>query len=240
MSFLSLIPLPWRIGILSGALLLGVWWVYRSGKEAGKEAQKQESTQETKAQIEEFRKNAEAEYQRLTTLNQEAVAQAQQLNREAQAREAKLLNSLQSLSRERSDNLQALQRVPDSGLHQAVVSTLGIRHVSDTASCYTPAEERKILEAVTDYPPCQKQTQLQSEQIAEIRTQVASLRDEVKAVEQQAQAEKQLRQRYAEFYTTAYNLLRQKKRSGKCLWMFKCGKEPVLSIPKPDLIAAPI
>ena len=240
MSFLSLIPLPWRIGILSGALLLGVWWVYRSGKEAGKEAQKQESTQETKAQIEEFRKAAEAEYQRISTASEAAIREAQVARQASEGRERALVSTLSTLAQQRSDAIRQVQAVPDNQLRSAIVERLALRPVGVEVACYTPSEERKILEAVTDYPPCQKQTQLQSEQIAEIRTQVASLRDEVKAVEQQAQAEKQLRQRYAEFYTTAYNLLRQKKRSGKCLFLWKCGKEPVLSIPKPDLIAAPI
>lgn len=231
-----ILPFPriYLYGGLALALALGAWWLYRSGKEAGKEAQKQESTQETKAQVEEFRKAAEEEYRRIATASEQAIAAAQERTRMSEARESNLVKTLASLSQSRAQSAERVNSLPDTALHSAIVSALGVRDATESPSCFTFREERKILETLTDYPACQKQTQLQTEQIAEIRTQVASLRDEVKAVEQQAQAEKQLRTRYAEFYATAYNLLRQKKRSGKCLFLWKCGKEPTLNIPAPD------
>lgn len=219
-------------------MLVGAWWLYRSGKEAGKEAQKQESTQETKQQIEEFRKAADAEFERLSAevAREREEARAQRLASER--RDSVLVQTIGSLANQRQSSLTAVGAIPDADLHARVVQSLALRSPSETSvSCFTPREERKILETLTDYPACQKQTQLQTEQIAEIRTQVASLRDEVKAVEQQAQAERQLRQRYAEFYATAYNLLRQKKRSWKCLGLWRCGKEPTLPVPSPDTLS---
>lgn len=236
-----ILPFPrlYLFGGLAVAVLLAGWWVYRSGKEAGKDEQKQESVAETKQQIETLRRNAEAEFQKVSTEAQQAIASARESLRVAESRERGLALALNTLSQSRSESLQSVRQVEDGKLHGAIVQSLALRSPSENTSCFTPSEERKILETLVDYPACQQQTQLQTEQIAEIRNQVTALRGEVKAVEQQAQAEKQLRTRYAEFYTTAYNLLRQKKRSPKCLWLFRCGKEPVLSVPAPENILQP-
>ena len=237
-----ILPFP-KLYLYAGmavAVAGGAWWIYSRGKDAGKEQQKEESLTETKRTLEELRKNAEAEYQKVSTEALQAIEDAQKRIRDSERRESNLVATLSNLAQTRIQTQQQVASVPDNKLHDAVIQKLGIRTESEnnTQSCFTPSEERAILTAVTDYPPCQKQTQLQSEQIAEVKQQVESLRAEVAGVSKQAEAERQLRINYGNFYTQLWNATRSKKRGLKCLGLWRCSMPKALPFPSPESLLA--
>lgn len=235
-----MIPIPPKLMLYGGialAVLIGVGVVYQKGKSAGAEQQKSEMVADAKVQMEEVRKAAEAEFQRITTASEAAIQEARASRQASERRESVLVSTLAGLSQQRQAASQQVSKLTDSNLHGAIVENLGIRSPQDTSPNYLPLEERKILETLTDYPLLKQQNQAIQAQVTEIRDQVSSLRQELGAVSAQAQAEKTLRLSYAQVYQQAYNLLRQKKRSARCFYIWRCGKEPLLSIPSPEKLA---
>ena len=232
-----ILPFP-KLYLYAGialAILLAVGIIYKRGVDSGKAAQKEEMVADAKVQMEEVRKAAEAEFQRISTASEQAIQQAQAARQISERRESALLQSLAVLSQQRQSSQQAIAQIADSGLRSAIVTTLGIRGLNDSPQSYfIPLEERKILETLTDYKSLQQMSTVQSQQLQEVKEQMETFRTELKGVQDKLEAESRLRATYGQLYGQAYNLLRQKKRSARCLWLFRCSKEPLLSIPSPE------
>lgn len=234
-----ILPFP-KLYLYAGigiAVLIAVGVIYKRGVDSGKAAQKEEMVADAKVQMEEVRKAAEAEFQRISTASEAAIQEARLSRQASENREKVLVSSLANLAQQRTQIQQSVSQVPDSALRDSIVRNLGIRTESDNTTYYLPSEERRILEILTDYPLARKETAALSQQVLEVKAGLQALKDELAATAKQAEAERALRQTYSQVYTQAFNLLRQKKRSPKCLFLWKCGKEPLLSLPSPDSLA---
>lgn len=232
-----ILPFP-KLYLYYGALALGLafvgWRVYETGKQAGEASAKTEAVDEAKRQTKEILDAAEARWAEQIKASEQEVAEAQKARLASERRESFLAQSLASLSQQRQTVQRDVSSVPDTALHGAIVSQLGIRKETELTACFTPSEERAILQAVTDQPLCQKTVESLQEQVTAIREQVASLNQEVVATAKQVEAERQLRIRYAESYTTLYNSVPTKRRGAKCIWLWSCAKSSPLKVPSPE------
>lgn len=234
-----ILPFP-KLYLYAGialAILLAVGIIYKRGVDSGKAAQKEEMVADAKTELEAERAKAEERFRELRAEVKEEREAARVERQEARTTLNRLVTANAELASKRQSDLQEVAKIAPSDRRAAIIGKIGERQAQDGPACYTPSEELVILNALTDLPNCKKSEANLSQQILSKSADIQALERDLRAVEKDVAAEKKLREDFSGFYVRAYNLLRQKKRSPKCLWLFRCGREPLLNLPSPDTLA---
>lgn len=217
--------------LLTGAFFGVLRWYGNHVRERERAKLADENTQK----IEEMRSADRAKVQEV--LN-EATAKQEAAERRMQAsldRESILVRSLASIQQQRQSTASTVEKVRDSDLRPFNIQQLGVRAVGDNNPCYTPAEERAIAVAITQYPLCQKQVETQTAQIAEIKEGVAALKDKTAALETKLESLAGYTDRLEGYYRVVWEALPRKGRKAwpPWCWAFKCSKKVNLAAPDP-------
>ena len=240
-SVIGLLTSKWGLRISAGVLVLTALFFWgRAQKNAGKEEGKQEAAQETKESLEQMRQADRAQTQQQLEGLRELIDQYKEAFNESQQRQAQLAQANALLSQQRQTVQEGVTKLPDSELHSYIVQQLGLRPVGDRAQGYSFAEERELAKCVSDRPLCIQQVEKQRQQIAELQEGQRAQGQEIKAQQQRFDLLGAYTDRLQGYYVTLYNLYPKKKRSAKCLWLFRCGKEKPLPTPEPITLTNPV
>ena len=186
---------------------------------------------------EQLEKIREVDRAKTEEILQAAQAKQEAAERRVQAsldREARLVQSLSAIQSSRVEAVRAVQQIADTELHTYNVKALGLRGPdAPFSACYIPSEERRIAEALTQYPLCQKQVETQAAQIAEIKNQVQDLKTISAALETKFDSLQGYTTRLEGYYVTVYNLIPRKRRAWKCLGLWNCGRAKPIPTPAP-------
>ena len=238
---LPLLTSKWGLRISAGVLVLTALFFWgRAQKNAGKEEGKQEAAQETKESLEQMRQADRAQTQQQLEGLRELIDQYKEAFNESQQRQAQLAQANALLSQQRQTVAEGVTKLPDSELHSYIVQQLGLRPVGDRAQGYSFAEERELAKCVSDRPLCIQQVEKQRQQIAELQEGQRTQGEQLKAQQQRFDVLVGYTDRVEGYYTTLWNLFPKKKRSAKCLWLFRCGKEKPLPTPEPITLTNPV
>jgi len=221
-------------GLIGAALLaLIVWQIYHKGVEAGKDEQKKDSDASWSKELEQARAADRKGTEELLGHWQGLYDEAKRRDQAHEATIDRLQTNFLSLQQQRAQVVQEVAKIPDAGLHDYVVTQLGLRPAGVSVPCYLPAEERKLAGIVADNPICQEQVKMLGAQVEEQRKQIVDIRTQVDATEQKFDALTGYTTRLEGHYTTLYNAFPRKTRGWGCLRLWKCGKEKPLPTPDP-------
>lgn len=223
------------IGLALAAILGGL---YLKGVRVGVAKGEQKVSQQVTDATEQSRAVAKE------TTKQE-IAQANQQISAAQAdfsghlrQDAAMASALTQTNAQLEALRAEVKSLKDGDLHAYNVQKIGLRKDGEANSCYTGAEERAISDAVVAAPLLnQKVSQIEAD-MQEVRGQVGAAKAEIAGLNQKVTALATYTNELEKDYTTLYNLNPPKRRSPKCLWLWKCGKKR-LPVPDPkELLAA--
>lgn len=236
---LPLLTSKWGIRIGAGVLVLVALFAWgqmkkREGKEEGKQEQQQESATELHALREQDRLQTEKQVEQLQAMIESYKAAYER----STAREGALAAAVSTLASQRQSVVESVNRMPDSAIHGYIVQQLNLRPQGDTTAGYLPAEERELARCVADRPLCQEQVKKQEAQIAELREGQRAQQQQIDAQGQKYSVLEAGYNRLQGYYTTLANLYPRKKRSGKCIWLWKCGEQK-LPTPEPLTLVSP-
>lgn len=228
---------PWtrRIGAVA-AIGIALWWYGARQRAQGRAEGQQQAGAEWSQELEKARAadraETEKQLQRWESVYQEAQARAaaaESLGRE-------LARAVASIQQQRTQAVHTVSALPDSGLRPYIIQTLGLRAVGDDTPGFIPSEERAIAKCVADQPLCAKQVETQREQIAKLEEGQAAQQDQIAALNQKYDALADYSTRLEATYTAIWNAWPRKRRSPKCLWIWKCGKGPKIPTPDPETL----
>jgi hypothetical protein len=231
-----ILPFP-KLYLYAGAVLavlLAVGIVYKRGVDSGKGQQKVESDASWSKAAEEQRQRDEAIHDGLVAKADSAKDKALEVALGALQRAEANARTLESLAKQRNESNQAVSRIEDSALHQYIVDSLKLRAPDDRTLSFTFREERELARIVTDYPLAQKTVETLGQQATELKNQSSALREAVAASERRVEAEVQYNAKLLGYYSQLYNAFPRRKRSWKCMGLWRCGSEKKLSFPLPQ------
>jgi hypothetical protein len=235
----ALLTSKWGLRIVGVVLILvalaGVYWyIYHKGKDAGKEEQKQESAMDINQAKELARANADKEIA-------SAKADAAQYKEKAAAANLRA-EQFASQARVYENRLvEAGNRVSatsDAKLHDLITDTLGIRQKTDMSSGYYPAEERETANRVVKYPELAGQVGSLKDQVTQLQAGQTNQQGQLDSLNRIIVAKDKQLTAYDLAYVQLWNLHPPKKRSGVCLWAWKCKALKLKSIPELEQIRA--
>mgnify|MGYP001583013550 FL=1 len=223
----------WVGGIAIVSLLAGglIWLKVHDAK-----VREEERAKQADAFTQEIEKLREVDRAKTDEILQAAQAKQEAAERRVEAsmvREASLLRTLSAIGQQRAATTTETVRLSDSERRPYIIRSLGLRQANDTTPCYTAAEEKAIVEAVSQFPLCQKQVEATNAQVLEIKQQVQALTDKSAALEQKFDVLSGYTTRLESYYVQVYNALPRKRRGWKCLGLWACGKAKPLPVPAP-------
>lgn len=215
-------------------------------------AQKLKEVQETAEQVEKARQASEADMKaqlaaeadkRIEAEGRELAAQQQawqmaELARQFGAQAAALAGRQAEIRRE----IAALQTPQE--LEVRIKRDLGLRHPDDlNRPGFLKDELAAMAQAVSEYPVAMQRLDELEKKVGALDRQLAAQGEELQAVRDQLASERRsraaLEQGYTELkghYVTLYNSIGVRKRSPRCLWLWKCADNK-LPTPKPEDLA---
>lgn len=235
---------------LIGALAIGLvgWRVYSAGKEAGKREQGQKVVESDMREVGAATERLDAE---LRGLRERALAaEGREQEARAQARRfaglaERLGEQVENLSRERESARREVDALPEEQLHGRITQGLGLRRADDAYPGFYAPELRALALCVGELPLCQRQTAKLSEQVGILEQRVSAVEQEAAAIREQLEATKGMVRAWEGYtkgvvlpsYQRAVDAIGLRKRSPKCLWLWKCADKK-LPVPRPEELAA--
>lgn len=175
------------------------------------------------------------EQERLAAADRERLLQEALRRRDAQIDR---LLARQSQERARVDALREEELQPE------IVMRLGLRRPEDSNPNFYAHELKALAQCVNQYPLCQERLAERDSQVQELRQQMHEVKTQVSAIAGKLEQEERKTQAYQTYslqllghYREAVNAIGLKKRSGKCLFLWKCG-ERKLPVPRPEELQA--
>jgi hypothetical protein len=234
-----------QVVILAALVLGGVFFFAKSlGKDEGKREVREgnvdrdvEDWKLEKAQLLNRLDAAIQTTEQAGQMIQEATFREAQAN--ARARETDI--RLSNLERSRAQAAARVARVSDDNLEIEIKRTLGLRHENALAvPGYSKTEQRVILNVVTDYPIILKKNEEFKGKVDALGEQVGAMNDRIDAMETRQRGTEEQRDLWKSYgarmdvhYRDAVNAVGRRKRSSKCLWLWKC-TDKTLTIPTPE------
>lgn len=214
MGFLS----GWRLWAALGILLLlvAVGWKILDWRA---KAQKLDEVRQDAQKIEEQHKADEARM--LMDLAAERT-RTQQFSDLAQA----LGLQLATARAVRQQTREEVAALPPDQLERRIQSDLKVRRPEDSTAAFYPEELREIAHAVSEYPLALAELKKMDERLAAVEHKCGSQQKQIEILEQGYTTLKG-------HYVTLYNSIGVKKRTPKCLWLWKCGTR-TLPTPAPE------
>lgn len=211
--------------ILEVAMVLGlVFCAYKWAEHRGRDAQAEQDKQATSVQLEADRKEASALNSQLVQQANEKATAAQSDAEQAREQFATLAAEIAALTTRSQQGQQQVLRLADSELHGDIVGKLALRPANDPAPGYTPQEERKIDEAVTQYPIAVQQAQALSGEVDQRAKEAQANLDLANAREQAFEADESYIASLSKYWAELFNQHAPHKRAGKCLYLWGCGR----------------
>ncbi len=196
------------------------------GKEQGKEEQKQSDQKEIEQQRQVAKAEAEAKVAEANAKAAEAEGRAVRAQADAELYAARA----QALAGQLVSRRAQVAALPPDQLHAAALAEVRQHPLAGE----NPDPERAIVERVFAAPILAAQNRELAGQIGELGKQVAALGDQVGALEERDRARVEYERRLEEAYVRLYNLHPPRKRSPKCLYLWKCADN---KLPVPGLAA---
>ena len=234
-----------QIVILVTLVLGGVWFVAKGiGKDEGKrevrEKQIDTDVEDWKVEKAELMTRLDAAIQtteQAGQMIQEATFREAQAN--ARARETDI--RLSNLERSRVVAAATVARVTDNNLEREIIRILGLRHPDAVGVAgLVPTEQRTILSVLTDYPILKEENGEMKQKVSALGEQVGAMNDRIDAMEIRQGATEEQRDLWKAYggrmdthYRDAVNAIGRRKRSAKCLYLWKC-TDKTLTIPTPE------
>lgn len=241
----------WRLYAAIGAgvvLLVLVWKVYGWKRDAERLADARAAAE----QVEMQRKASEAQMQHELTAEKEIRLEAEQREAQARAQAREFASLAQHLGQQAAQLATRQQQVQTeinalstpAEFELRIKQDLALRRPEDMARPGFVVDELKLIaQAVADRPIILERLEKVEGRTVALAGQVDAQKGELKAVQEQLASEKRARasleRGYGEltgYYVTLYNSIGVKKRSGKCLYLWKCG-EKKLPTPAPAELA---
>jgi hypothetical protein len=139
------------------------------------------------------------------------------------------LASLEAKQREAASQVASLS---DSSLRGYIETKLG-------GSLDDPTVLRKDAQIITDYPIIQEQLAAEKAIASNQAQQIQALNEDRHALSQQVDSYQTFTLQLLQHYKVLYDAAQGKRRSPKCLWVWKCGAPKKLSIPSPAELKIP-
>lgn len=220
-----------QYGLAAVVIGLLIFGIVRHFINVGKEQGRQEIQQTAKEQIEQARS---AERSQAVKDIAKADGEAQAAKAKADAFEAaagQFAELNRTLISQRVAISNKINATPDSQLHSAVTTELGLRPVNDLTAGYYPTEERALYSCVLNKPICEQSNKTQAKEIENHTAAIAELQTTIAALNVKFDAQTAYTIELERHYTELYNLFPKKYRSAKCIWL--CSKKVVLPVPDP-------
>lgn len=171
-----------------------------------------------------------------------AIAQASSVRQvEAEGRARETDARIRNLERSRTKAAEQVSRVTDEDLEDQIKRTLGMRN-EDTMAVpgLFLTEQRTILSVLVDYPIVKDENAELTDKVAALGEQIGAMDDRIGAMETMHRAveeQRDLWQRYGDrmdiHYRDAVNAIGRRKRSAKCLYLWKCTDKKI-GVPTPE------
>jgi hypothetical protein len=212
-----------EIIIIVGLVFSAYKWAEHRGREAQKQADDQQQTQ----QIEQSRHEAQTAKDQLVNQANGQAAAADARAKAAEDREAALAVNLATIHGMQQAGNDHVRGLSDSQLHGDVVAQLKLRSPGDTTICYTATEERAIDDAVMQWPLCRQQSQALGQQVTAAQQDTAAARDKATALQKVIDADEAYELILRADYKKLFDQHPPRYRGSACLWLWKCGKKQV-------------
>lgn len=224
----GLLASKWGKYVLELVVVLGlVFGAYKWAESHGKSVQKETDDQHQAQEIETNRKVASDAKDQLVSQATAAASAADARSQQAQAQFAQLAAVVSSLNAKAKAGKDQVDGLKDSDLHGDIVSKLGVRPPGDTTVGYVPAEERAIDDAVTQYPIAKQENAALSGQVDAKTAEAKANRDVADANAKAIAADEGYIGILQKSYQDIYNQHPPRYRSGKCLFLWNCGRKEV-------------
>jgi hypothetical protein len=217
------------LGVIVIAMLLAVRKHYI---DVGKDAGREETKQDEKQSIEQARS---AEHSQAVAAIAQKDAEAREARARADAAEsmaAQFVELNRTLISQRAAVAGKVNATPDSELHAANTTALGIRQAGDATPGYYPTEERSVLSCLLDRPIIEKQTKALQSAVDENSNAIKELKNQVQAQQGKYDALAGYTTHLETYYTQIANLWPKKTRGKKCAFLWACSKN-LLPVPDP-------
>ena len=237
MSFLSLIPLPWRIGgglFLLAALLTWGWQIKKGWEERAVDRERANTVIEREPVIAEQEKADRKEIE--ASREREAALIA------ALGKVTDTLNAVQAEKRQiaaqRIQEQSRISALPDSAIVPEIRAVLAVTPL-DTSANLNPTELREARKRLSDLATLTKDQQATAREVQTLGEKISNL--ESRLTETQGRERRALERgdRLLGAYREAFDAVPKRKRKWYCVWL--CSTEKKLGIPTPEeLLVNPI
>lgn len=218
------------IGILIILALTAIGWkIYSAGQHSGEAKQKDVQKLDINAARVEDHSQTDSKLQQ----NSQEGAGYKEAVRASNVRADGWQKVAEGLLEDRKRAAVASASMSDPELHPANARLLG---EPEGQSCYSPRGERRINEALTQFPVCEKQVETANKEHGEREAAMLSMAKALGAAEERAKMLEELRKRDDQRFRDVFNLDAPRVRAGKCVWIWKCGRSKA----KPDAVALPV
>ena len=221
LSLLGLLKSRWTwyglgaVVLIVGALGLRHHYI-ALGKDQGREEQKQSDQQA----IEEERQVAKAEAQQKVAEANAKAAEADGRATRAEADAQLYAARAQALAGQLVNSRVQVASIPQTQLHATALTEVQQRPLPNQS----PDPERAIVERVFAAPILAAQNRELAGQIGKLSEDVAALKDKIAALDERDRARVEYEARLEEAYVRLYNLHPPRKRSVKCLYLWRCAE----------------
>lgn len=251
---LPLISLTWLKGnwkmlaIVGGLVFLVIaGWVILGWRA---DAERLKKVREEAEQVEKQRKADEALLRQQLEAEQGIRLEAERRENEARAQAQQMAALAQQLGAQvgalgarQTAVRREVEGLPAAELERRIQTDLGLRRVDDARPGFYPEELRGLAHCTSEYPLCQQKTGLLEQRLTALEGQLQAQGAQIAALGDQVASEKRSRVAWEQGYTnlkghyvTLYNSIGVKKRSLKCLGLWKCGTR-TLPTPNPAELA---
>jgi hypothetical protein len=221
------------IGAVVLVFLLGARAHYlREGRRQGLETGHVEASQ----QIEQVRAQAALSLEATAAQAKASIAAADQRTAAVMTQLAQYAATLKQLAQAKQVADEKVNALPDASLHAYVKQTLGLS--ADPTDDYTAPEERQLARCVTDLPACQQQLGVMQKAAGAQEEKTAAAEDRATALAKQLDATQQYGRSLYTDYARLYNLQAPKYRSGRCMFLWHCGRRTI-PVAAPETLKPP-
>jgi hypothetical protein len=211
-----------ELGVVGGLVFGAYWYAVNHGKAVQKD-------EDNKVQAQELEKARQVGADAKDLLVKQAhdhELEADQRAQEDRAKNAALVSVLQGLGVKEKEGKTQVSQLPDSELRSDIIHKLSVRAANDMTACYLPSEERVLDNAITQYPLCVQGKAVLTEQVTtkehEVQDQVVMASSKQATIDALQVYITQLEKDYK----VLYDQHPPKKRSIKCLFIWKCAIIP--------------
>lgn len=225
----ALLRSRWTWYALGGLALVGAgWWVRHHYIEVGKEEGRAEQAEAAQKEIEAQRQAARARADAAIAEANAQIAEADARARKANAEAAVYAAQVQALAGALASGRQRVAAVPQAELHAFALAQVQQSPLPGES----PDPERAVAERVVAVPLLVRQNRALAGQVEKLGETVRALQDQVGALEARDRARAAYTAQLEGWYAQLYNLHPPRKRSPKCLWLWRCARAP-LPVPAP-------